>query len=155
MADLENVGTGDVKSSNVNAHERWGVLLVVCTAPALAEDTAGVEPAGEAERATAARPEALVPWTQGEAKHEFDARPQEMPTDGELRPPGCMHEAPPPNARNMLEVPPRKDEHQRTTPAQGEPRRKVKTPLRETERELEALLLGGGRRSKMLPLKQR
>ena len=69
------MGGGDVESSNVNAHELWGVLLVVGTAPALAEDTPGIEPAGEAERAAAARSEALGPWTQGEAKHKGDAQP--------------------------------------------------------------------------------
>jgi hypothetical protein len=88
-------------------------LLVVSTAPALAKDTASIEPAGKAERATAARPKALVPWTQGEAKHEVNVWPQEMPTNGELRPPGCMHEAPLLNAKNMLEVPPQKGERQR------------------------------------------
>jgi hypothetical protein len=113
MANLENVGKGDVESSNVNAHEQWGVLLVIGTAPALAEDTPSIEPAGKAERATAARPKALVPWTQGEAKHEVNVRPQEMPTDGELRPPGRMHEVPLLNAKNMLEVLPQKGEHQR------------------------------------------
>ena len=69
------MGGGDVESSNVNAHEPWGVLLVVGTAPALAEDTPGVEPAGKAERATAARSEALAPWTQGKAKHKGDVQP--------------------------------------------------------------------------------
>ena len=72
------MGGGDVEyveSSNVNTHEPWGVLLVVGTAPALAEDTPGVEPAGEAERAAAARSKALAPWTQGEAKHKGDAQP--------------------------------------------------------------------------------
>jgi len=37
---------------------------VAGAAPALAEGTAGVRPAGEAETASTARPEALVPWAK-------------------------------------------------------------------------------------------
>jgi hypothetical protein len=57
----ENVEAREVEPSSVNAHKRGGVLPVVGAAPALAEGTAGVEPAGEAEKATAAKSEALVP----------------------------------------------------------------------------------------------
>lgn len=58
-------------------------------APALAEGTAGVEPASEAERATTARPEALASWTRRKdrrtkpgrrcesAGRELEAPPQE------------------------------------------------------------------------------
>ena len=42
-------------------------------APGLAEGTAGVEHASEAEKAAAAKSEALVPWAKGEAKHEIGA----------------------------------------------------------------------------------
>ncbi len=37
-------------------------------APALAEGSAGVEPAGEVERTMTAKPNALVPWVQGVAR---------------------------------------------------------------------------------------
>jgi len=35
-------------------------------APALAEGTASIGPAGKAETASTTEPEALAPWTQGE-----------------------------------------------------------------------------------------
>jgi hypothetical protein len=54
-----------------------GALQVVGAAPALAEDTAGIEPAGEAERATTAKSEALAPWTQGETRHEVEMHERE------------------------------------------------------------------------------
>jgi len=41
-------------------HEQKGALPVAGTAPALVEGAAGVDPAGEAERATTARPKALA-----------------------------------------------------------------------------------------------
>ena len=34
----------------------------MCTVTAIAEGIAGIKPAGEAERAAAAKSEALVPW---------------------------------------------------------------------------------------------
>lgn len=42
---------------------------------ALAEETASVEPAGQAERAMAAKPEALVPWAQSMVGHEVETLP--------------------------------------------------------------------------------
>jgi hypothetical protein len=38
----------------------------------LAKSTAGVEPAGEAETAAAAKSKALAPWTQGETGREVE-----------------------------------------------------------------------------------
>jgi len=64
----ENADAEEVEPSSVDEHERGEALPVVGAAPALAERTAGVEPAGEAERAAAAKSEALAPWTQGETK---------------------------------------------------------------------------------------
>ena len=52
-------------------------MLVTGTAPALAENTAGVEPTGEAERAATAKPEALASGTQGKAMREVEPPPQE------------------------------------------------------------------------------
>jgi len=74
VADME---ARKVEPSGVDAHERGGALPVVGAAPALAEGTAGVEPAGEAEKATAAKPEALVPWAQGMAEREVEMLPGE------------------------------------------------------------------------------
>ena len=55
-------------------------LPVVADAPDLAEGTAGVELAGEAERAVAAKSEAfLCPGRRRKMA------PREMPTEGELR----------------------------------------------------------------------
>ncbi len=74
VADME---ARKVEPSDVDAHEQGGALPVVGAAPALAEGTAGVEPAGEAEKATAAKPEALVPWAQGMAEREVEMLPGE------------------------------------------------------------------------------
>jgi len=55
-------------------------------APALAEGTAGVRPAGEAETATTTEPEALAPRVQDKVgrRHEVDVPPQEaLPQKGE------------------------------------------------------------------------
>ena len=72
--------------------ESGGALPVVVAAPALAESTAGVEPAGEAERAATARPEALASWTQGEAGREVETPPgggeqelKALPPEGERK----------------------------------------------------------------------
>lgn len=46
--------------SSVNAHKRGGVLPVVGAVLALAEEIAGIQPTGKAEKAAAAKSEALV-----------------------------------------------------------------------------------------------
>ena len=51
-------------------------------APALAEGTAAIEPAGKAERAPATKSEVSIPRTKGEAKHEVDAPLQGIPNEG-------------------------------------------------------------------------
>jgi hypothetical protein len=91
-----------------------GGVPVMGAAPALAEDTASVEPASKAERATTAKSEALASWPQCMAKHEVEALLQEIPTKGKLRPPRCMHEGLLLKAKNMLEAPPQKGECQCT-----------------------------------------
>ena len=53
----ENADAGEVELSGVDVHERGGALPVAGAALALAEEAAGIEPAGKAERATAAKPE--------------------------------------------------------------------------------------------------
>ena len=63
-----NATVYEVEASCVNAHGRGGTLPVVGAAPALAEETAGAEPAGEAEKAAAVKSEALVPWAQDKAE---------------------------------------------------------------------------------------
>jgi len=83
----------------------------VGAAPALAEETTGVEPAGEAERAAAAKSEALAPRMQGEARWGVETQPREgnepppevLPQKGERKP-----QALPPKAGRMLEAPPQK-----------------------------------------------
>ena len=45
--------------SSADAHERGGALPVMGAAPALVKGAAGVEPAGEAEKAITAKLEAL------------------------------------------------------------------------------------------------
>ena len=71
----EDMDVRELEPSSVDAHEQGGALLVVDAAPAVAKETTSVEPAGEAERAAATRPEALASWTQGEAGHEAETPP--------------------------------------------------------------------------------
>ena len=68
-------------------------MLVTGAALALAEETAGIEPAGE--RATAAKPEALVPWAKDKAVGGREMAPQEMqmPTEGERGPAQLLQNA--------------------------------------------------------------
>jgi hypothetical protein len=72
-----NAGVGDVETPSVNAHERGGALPVVGVVLALAEGTAGVEPAGEAEKTAAARSEVLIPWAEDKAVRGLERPPRE------------------------------------------------------------------------------
>jgi hypothetical protein len=80
------VHAGDVELLGINVHERGGAQPVGA-GPALVKGTTDVtvERAGEADRASAAKPEALVPRTKDDSEvvrgHEM--APQEMPTEGE------------------------------------------------------------------------
>jgi len=87
-------------------------LLVVGAAPALAKGTAGVEPAGEAEKATAAKLEALVPCAQGVAEREVEM----LPGEGKH-----VHEPPP-------EELPRKGKYEIETPSTGKGERTKALP---------------------------
>ena len=60
-------------------------------APALAEDTAGVEPTSKAEKAVAAKSEALVPRVQGKAGCEVETPPREAKQELEALPQDGMH----------------------------------------------------------------
>jgi len=77
----------EVEPSCVDAHKRGGAPLLVGAAPPLAEGAAGVGPAGEAERAVAARPEALAPPTQGKASHEVQTPSHEGKGEPDALPP--------------------------------------------------------------------
>jgi hypothetical protein len=83
------------KPLGIDAHEQERVLLVMGTALALGEDTASIEPAGKAEKAIAAKSEALVPWAQHNTKHKVKRLPREgnymhkmLLTKGKYRPKG-------------------------------------------------------------------
>ena len=80
------MNAGRVKPSSVNAYKRGEALPVTGTALALAEDTAGVEPAGEAEKATAANFEALISLARDKAVHgrEVQTPPREGKRTHEL-----------------------------------------------------------------------
>ena len=65
----------ELEPSSIDMHEQGGALLVVDAAPAVAKETTSIKPAGEAERASAARPKALASWTQGEAGCEAETPP--------------------------------------------------------------------------------
>ena len=73
----EDADARNLEPSGIDMHEQGGALPVAGAAPAQAESTAGVKSAGEAERAIAAKPEALASWTQGEAGREAESPPQE------------------------------------------------------------------------------
>jgi hypothetical protein len=61
---------GEVELPNVTMYELGTALPAMGPAPALSKRASSVEPAGEAERATTTKLEALVPWAQGVARHE-------------------------------------------------------------------------------------
>ena len=84
----ENADVSFPEPSSVDTHKRGGALPVVGTAPALAKDTAGAEPASEAEKAITARPEALISKAQDKAVrgHEVETPPQEGKRTHELPP---------------------------------------------------------------------
>ena len=87
-------------------------------APALAKDTASAKPAGEAEKAIAARPEALMSKAQVKSTR---TPPEALPRKGERKPEVLprrgehTNEPPldvlPPEGRHNLEAPPQKREH--------------------------------------------
>ena len=68
----ENADVRELEPSRVNAHERGRTLPVMCAAPALAKGTASVKPAGKAEKAMAAKSEALMPRAQDAAGREVE-----------------------------------------------------------------------------------
>src|SRR5712691_11424855 len=139
-----DVDAGQVEPSCVDAHEQGGVLLVTGAAPVLVEETASIEPAGEAERAAAAKSKALAPWMQGETRckvktlREGRCEVETLPQEGR-----CMHE-PPPEAlpqkckheldKPKPEVLPRERECERARTG-AKPKPKVEAPARKGERE--------------------
>jgi len=76
-----NSDAREVELSGVDTQERRRVLLVVDTTPAVTESTASIEPAGKAERATAAKSEALVPWVQDGVRRGREMVPQDYDTE--------------------------------------------------------------------------
>ena len=126
------------------------------TAPVLTEGTAGVEPAGEAEKAAAATLEALVPFTKDKAvcglkrlpregrcrpgapsdrecEREANALPREKSTEGKLRPPGSMPEVPPLAVNCMPETPPLRAKDMLEVPLEMGERTEALQPGRERE----------------------
>jgi hypothetical protein len=69
----------EVEQSGVNVARTRAKLSVVDTTPVLAESTASIELAAEAEKAIAAKPEALEPGAYNEAGRglEVETPPQE------------------------------------------------------------------------------
>ena len=96
----------EVEPPCVDAHERGGALPVGA-APALADNTAGVETAGEVEKAAAARPDALMSWAQDQAARGREV--ESLPRGGKV-----MYEPPPealpPEGWRNHEPPPQKGE---------------------------------------------
>ena len=117
-AMAENANVRLLEPSSVDAHKQGGALPVVGTAPALAEGTASVKPAGKAEIATAAKFKVLVPWVQGEARLEVKTPPQEGRCKPEALPLSGKHTHKPPLEALPLEgwhnlgAPPQKREHE-------------------------------------------
>ena len=123
-----NADADEVEPPGSDVYKRGGVLPVAGAAPALAEGTASVEPAGKADRAMAARSKALAPPMQGKAwrevemplregKGEPDALPQALPGKRKLGPP----EAPPQRGRHNSKVLPPDGERECGTTPQGNP----------------------------------
>jgi hypothetical protein len=93
------------------------------TAPALAEGTTSVKPAGEAEKATTAKSKVLVPWVQAKAKHELKGMPQE----GELAykwPPVML----PPEGEHEVEMPPQEGKCTHELPPKALPQKGERKP---------------------------
>ena len=135
---VANVDVRELEPSSVDVYERGGALPVVGAAPTLAEETAGVEPAGEAERAAAAKPEALAPWTQGEAGREVETPPREG--EQELK-------APPHKGRRKPEaLPPEGERKRRTTSPRQSKRGELEPVLQPREVSRDALRQSGRKR---------
>ena len=103
------------------------------TAPAPAEGTSSIEPASGAERAAAARPEAMEPRAYDEAERRHEMAPQGMPTDGKR---DCFKRCC--KGERMAKAPPQ------GSPNEGEGNTglgacMVKTPLHKGSRKPEAL----------------
>ena len=132
----ENVGANEVKPSSAKVHERGRALPAMGTASALAEDTAGIELTGKAEKATATKSEALISAAQNKVVRgcEVEMPPQEGKREGASPPQkGKRTYEPPPKAvlqKSKLKL--------AQTGAEREP--KVKEPARKQGPELEALL---------------
>ena len=77
---VANVDAMDVEPRALTRMNEGEMLPVARATPALAEGTDGVEPAGEAERAKPAQPEALAPWTQGEAGYVHETSQEDSMT---------------------------------------------------------------------------
>jgi len=147
IADAE-----EVEPPGFDAYKRGGALLVAGAALALTESTTSVEPASKAEKAVAAKPEALVPWAQDKAGREVETPPREGERELDVLPPQgeCMVKATPPQgeANRKVEMPSKKGksakctealppegEHERGATPQGVAKRKAERPPREGERE--------------------
>lgn len=102
-AMAKNVDARLPEPSSIDANEQGGALPVVGAAPALAKDTASAEPASEAEKAIAARPEALMSKAQDKAAC---TPPKALPQKGKCKP----------------EVFPRRGEHTNEPPLDALPR---------------------------------
>jgi len=86
----------EVGPSGVGTHKRGGALRILSAALAMTEGTACVESAGEAEKAIAAKFEALEPGAhdkagrrerppQGGARHGVETSPREGEREGYVR----------------------------------------------------------------------
>ena len=117
---VADVDAKKVEPSCADTHERGGAPLLAGAAPAPTESTISIEPAGKAEKAVAAKPEASVLWAQDRAGREVETPLRE----GEGGP-----DALPPQGECMV----------KGTPPQGEASREVETPLRKVQKRTEAL----------------
>jgi hypothetical protein len=78
-ATAENADAEKVEIPGFDAYKRGGALPVVGATPTPTESTTSVEPAGGAEKAVTAKPEASVPWAQDKAGRgrEVETPPRE------------------------------------------------------------------------------
>jgi len=78
----EKASVRPIECADADTHKQGGVLAVAGAIPALAEGTASIEPTSKAERASAAKPKALTPWTQSKA----GPRPETLPQESKHKP---------------------------------------------------------------------
>ena len=123
---VTNADAREVQSSGVDTNKQRGLLPFMDTTPALAESTAGVELAGKAEKATAAKLEALEPEACGKTACRHEMPPQGKAGHEVKRPPQKGEHKVDPQPQGSLNEGKRRDRHDAQGAATGS--RKLEAP---------------------------